>query len=309
VPEASIQTIPLRQFSAPRYWPTWLGLSLMWGVARLPFPVQMQVGKLLGILSYHLARGRRHICEVNLRLCFPSLSQVEHRQLVRKTFISNAIGLIETAIAWSRDPEEFRERVTVSGLENLNIAIARGKGVLLVCAHFTTLEIGGFLLSLFHKMDITYRPNKNLLFEAVMYNGRIRLYPNVFNRKDVRGAIRSLKQGHILWYAPDQDYGAKHSVFVPFFGNTAATITATARFADVNDSAVVFFSHYRKADNSGYHLEFSPMLENYPSGDQEEDAITINRIVEEAIKKQPDQYLWLHKRFKTQAAGKSARPY
>ena len=142
-----------------------------------------------------------------------------------------------------------------------------------------------------------------------MYNGRIRHYPNVIDRKDVRSAIRTLKQGNILWYAPDQDYGAKHSVFVPFFGNRAATITATSRFAGANDSAVVFFSHYRKEDNSGYHLEFSPMLENYPSGNQEEDARTINILVEQAIRRQPDQYLWLHKRFKTQAAGKSARPY
>ena len=121
--------------------------------------------------------------------------------------------------------------------------------------------------------------------------------------------MRSLKAGRILWYAPDQDYGAKHSVFVPFFGQQAATITATARFAAANDSAVVFYSHYRNADNSGYHLQFSAALENYPSGDDEADAITTNKLVEAAIRKQPDQYLWLHKRFKTQAAGKSARPY
>lgn len=281
----------------------------MWIVAHLPFAVQIQIGKLLGILSYHLARERRHICEVNLRLCFPELSAAEQRDLVRQTFISNAIGLIEIAIAWYRNPEDFRDRVSVSGLENLDAAINRGKGVLLLCAHFTTLEFGGFLFNLFHKMDVTYRRNKNPLFEAAMYNGRIRHYPNVFDRKDVRGAMRSLKQGRILWYAPDQDYGAQHSVIVPFFGNPAATITATSRFASVNDSAVVFFSHYRNEDNSGYHLEFSPMLKNYPSGDLEKDAKFINEIVEAAIRKQPDQYLWLHKRFKTQAAGKQARPY
>ncbi|MDA1369191.1 MAG: LpxL/LpxP family Kdo(2)-lipid IV(A) lauroyl/palmitoleoyl acyltransferase [Proteobacteria bacterium] len=309
MPAAPIPTIPLRQFAAPRYWPTWIGLALMWIVAHLPFAVQIQIGKLLGILSYHLARERRHICEVNLRLCFPELSAAEQRDLVRQTFISNAIGLIEIAIAWYRNPEDFRDRVSVSGLENLDAAINRGKGVLLLCAHFTTLEFGGFLFNLFHKMDVTYRRNKNPLFEAAMYNGRIRHYPNVFDRKDVRGAMRSLKQGRILWYAPDQDYGAQHSVIVPFFGNPAATITATSRFASVNDSAVVFFSHYRNEDNSGYHLEFSPMLKNYPSGDLEKDAKFINEIVEAAIRKQPDQYLWLHKRFKTQAAGKQARPY
>jgi KDO2-lipid IV(A) lauroyltransferase len=309
VPEASPQFIPLRQFIAPRYWLTWVALGLMWLVAHLPFPLQIRMGQLLGLLSYYFAGERRHVCEVNLRLCFPQLSQSEQRRLVKQTFISNGIGLIEICIAWYRNPEGFRERVTVSGMENLEKAIARGKGVLLVCAHFTTLEIGGFLLSLFQKMDVTYRPNKNPLFDAAMYNGRLRHYPGVIERKDVRTTIRNLKQGRVVWYAPDQDYGAKHSVFVPFFGITAATITATSRFAGATDSAVVFFSHYRKQDNSGYHLELSPMLEHFPSGDPEKDAITINELVEEAVRKQPDQYLWLHKRFKTQAAGKSARPY
>ncbi|MDD9897202.1 MAG: LpxL/LpxP family Kdo(2)-lipid IV(A) lauroyl/palmitoleoyl acyltransferase [Gammaproteobacteria bacterium] len=308
-PDFTPEYRPMGGFLAPRYWPTWFALGLMKAVAYLPFPVQMQLGHLLGVFTYYLARQRRHICDVNLRLCFPELSEGERKQLTRKTFVSNAIGLIEIAIAWHRNPEEYRDRVEVTGLENLETALAEGKGVLLLCAHFTTIEFGGFLFNLFKKMDVTYRGNKNPLFDAAMYNGRVRHYPAVLDRKDIRGAMRSLKQGHILWYAPDQDYGAKHSVFVPFFGVEAATITATSRFAEFNDSAVVFYSHYRNKDNSGYHLHFSPALENYPTGDQEEDAITINKLVEEAIRKQPDQYLWLHKRFKTQAAGKSARPY
>ncbi|MDC0220784.1 LpxL/LpxP family Kdo(2)-lipid IV(A) lauroyl/palmitoleoyl acyltransferase [Gammaproteobacteria bacterium] len=308
-PELHPEYRPMSQYLAPRYWPTWMGLGLMWAVARLPFAIQIKVGQLLGVITYFLALERKHICEVNLRLCFPELNEKALNQLVRKTFISNAIGLIEIAIAWHREPEEFRDRVTVSGLENLETAVAKRKGVLLLCAHFTTLEFGGFLFNLNGRMDVTYRPNNNLLFDAAMYNGRIRHHPAVLDRKDIRGAMRGLKQGHILWYAPDQDYGAKHSVFVPFFGNQAATITATSRFAAFNDSEVVFYSHYRNADNSGYHLDFSPALKNYPTGDKERDAIIINKIIEEAIRKKPDQYLWLHKRFKTQEAGKSARPY
>lgn len=278
-------------------------------IAHLPFSLQIKTGQVLGHLMYYLARARRHVCEVNLRLCFPDLSEKERNTLVRKTFVSNGIGLIEIAIAWHRNPEDFRDRVTVSGMENLEAAKEKGNGVLLLCAHFTTIEIGGFLFSLFNDLDATYRSNKNPLFDAAMYNGRVRHHPTIIDRKDIRGAIRSLKKGHILWYAPDQDYGAKHSVFVPFFGVEAATITATSRFAGFNNSAIVFFSHYRNEDNSGYHLHFSPALENFPTGDDIEDATTINQLVEEAIRKQPDQYLWLHKRFKTQAAGKSARPY
>lgn len=278
-------------------------------VAHLPYPIQVRIGQLLGWLSYHFARSRRHICEVNLRLCFPELAEQERRKLVKKTFLSNGIGLIEVAISWFRNPEDYRSRTQVTGIENLEAARAQGKGVLLLCAHFSSLEMGGFLFNLVGEMDITYRPNKNPLFQAAMFNGRIRHFRHVYDRKDVRGAMRTLKAGRTLWYAPDQDYGAKHSVFVPFFGVEAATITATARFAKVNDSAVLFYSHYRNEDNSGYHLDFAPALENFPSGDELADARTTNALVEEAVRKQPDQYLWLHKRFKTQAAGPSARPY
>jgi len=281
----------------------------MWLIAHLPFPIQIKFGQGLGLMMLWFARKRRQICEINLRLCYPKLNDIQLKQLVRKTFISSGIGLIEVAIAWYREPIDFKARVTTTGLENLTSAINRGKGVLLICAHFTTIEMGGFLSNLFFKMDATYRPNKNALFDAAMYNGRARHYPAIIDHKDIRSAMRSLKEGHILWYAPDQDYGPKHSVFVPFFGIQAATITATSRFARFNDSAVIFFSHYRNEDNSGYHLYFSPILTNYPTGDPEKDAITINKLVEDAIRKKPDQYLWLHKRFKTQAGGKSARPY
>ena len=281
----------------------------MWLLAHLPFPVQIRIGQAIGYLSYLFARERREVCRINLELCFPELTPAERKTLLLKTFLSNGIGVMEVVMSWCRDPESFRNRVTISGLENLRKAKAEGRGVLLLCAHFTTLEFAGALLSLYETMDVTYRKHSNPLFEAVMSNGRKRLYPNVIERENVRDTFRSLKQGHIVWYAPDQDYGARHSVFVPFFGVEAATITATTRFARANDSEVIFFSHYRLEDNSGYHLEFSEPVHNYPSGDDRADAARINTIIEQAIRKHPEQYLWLHKRFKTQAAGKAARPY
>lgn len=281
----------------------------MWLVAHLPYSLQMRIGRVIGRLSYHLARERRHICDVNLRLCFPELDDAQRRELVKQTFIANGMGLIEIAIAWYRDIEKYRDRMTYSGLEHLENAQAKGQGVLLLCAHFSTLELGGCFTNMLCPIDVTYRKNKNPLFQAAMLKGRQRHFSHVIEREDVRSAMRSLKAGRILWYAPDQDYGKKHSVFVPFFGNQAATITATSRFARFNNSAVVFYRHYRNADNSGYHLEFSPELENFPSDNDETDARRINELVEGAIRKLPEQYLWLHKRFKTQAAGKAARPY
>lgn len=302
--------IPLKQFWGPRYWLTWLGIASMWLVAQLPFSWQLGIGKQLGLLSYHLARGRRHVCEVNLRLCFPELSDQQHRQLVRDTFISNGIGFIEIAIAWCGNLERYRPLADVKGLEHIEKALSQGKGVLLLGLHLTCFEVAGALFSLFGDLNVTYRANdKNPLFDAFMYNGRRRLYEGVFERKNIRGAMRCLKQNRMLWYAPDQDYGAQHSVFASFFGIPAATITAGSRYAAFNDSPVLFFSHYRKPDNSGYELIFSDQITAYPSGDDEQDGVIINKLVEDAIRKQPDQYLWLHKRFKTSPPGQNRNPY
>ncbi|MEX2130581.1 MAG: LpxL/LpxP family Kdo(2)-lipid IV(A) lauroyl/palmitoleoyl acyltransferase [Pseudohongiellaceae bacterium] len=305
----AIDRTPLRQFSGPRYWPTWLLLAIMWLLAHLPFSLQMRIGQLLGWLSYVFARDRRDIARVNLALCFPELDEPSRQKLLIDTFLSNGMGAMEIAMSWCRNPQDFHSRIEVTGLEHLKAARMQGRGVLLLCCHFSTLEFGGTLFTLFDEMDITYRENRNPLFNAVMTNGRKRHFPNVIERKNVRDIYRSLKLGHILWYAPDQDYGPKLSVFVHFFGVEAATITATSRFAAANNSAVLFFSHYRRRDNSGYYLHFSPPVDNYPSGDEEADAIRINGIIEQAIRKHPEQYLWMHKRFKTQRAGKAARPY
>lgn len=295
--------VSLRRFAGPRYWGVWVLLGLAWLAARLPFSWQLRLGAGLGHLSRLLARWRRHVCAVNLRLCFPELDERERLRLLRRVFVANGIGLIEVAISWYRNPEDFRSRVRIEGLEHLRRAAAGGRGVLLVGAHFSTLEIGAFLLSLFHPMSAIYRAHDNPLFDAVMLKRRRRLHPRVIERRDVRGALRCLRDGQVLWYAPDQDYGPRRAVFVPFFGVKAATLTATSRFAAANGSAVLFFSHYRRPGNSGYHLRISPELENFPSGDEREDASRINLLVERAVREQPDQYLWLHKRFKTREAG------
>jgi KDO2-lipid IV(A) lauroyltransferase len=278
-------------------------------VALLPFKLQLAIGRGLGRLSYWLARDRRDACEVNLKLCFPELSDEERQRLVYRTFLSNGIGLMEIAMAWFGDLDRFKDRVQIDGLEVLEQARAKGKGVLLLGAHFTTLEMGGLLFRNIAPLDVTYRPNDNAFFDAIMYNGRKRNLDGVYDRKEIRQVIKSLKSGRMLWYAPDQDYGPKNSVFAPFFGVPAATVTATSRYAKVNNSEIVFYGHYRKADDSGYHVIFTPLEEDYPTGDDVEDASIINRAIEKAIRHQPDQYLWLHKRFKTQQAGPAARPY
>ena len=213
----------------------------MWLLAHLPFRLQMRIGAIIGHCSFYLARERRRICEINIALCFPELSTAQQATLVRDTFVSTGIGVIEIGLAWCRNPHSFKDRVTVSGLEHLQHAQDKGKGTLLLCAHFSTLELAGTLLSLFHSMDITYRRHKNPLFERVMTASRKKHFEAVIERKNVRQALKRLKLGRTLWYAPDQDYGAKHSVYAKFFGVTAATITATSKFASFNN-----IYHYRE---------------------------------------------------------------
>lgn len=293
----------LTDYLGPRYWPTWIAYGCIWSVAHLPFKWQMQLGKLLGLLMYHLARSRRHICEVNIAICFPELSAAEQQKLVRQTFMSNGIGVMEIGLGWCRRASDFRSKLKINGLENLQAAKAQGKGVLLVSAHFATIEFAGSLMSLQDRINVTYRQHKNPLFDALMKRGRLRNFDHVVERKEVRRAFRVLQQGHVLWYAADQDYGPKHSVFADFFGRPAASITATTTFARFNNSPVIFLSHYRRNNGEYYELNFSKALENYPTGDEVEDVRRINTLLEAAIREAPDQYIWLHRRFKTQPEG------
>ena len=228
---ANQQAPSFSSFLSIKYWPTWLGIGFLCLIAYTPYRIRMMTGSFIGLLSFRLARERRYITATNIRLCFPGLDQAERHELVRKTFIANGIGLIETATGWVRDHEHFRKQVTITGLDTLLAARARGKGVLMLGAHYSTLDFAANLLSLSCPFAVTYRAHKNPLFDAFMLRGRLSNCNGVFDRNDIRGAFRHLKQGKTLWYAPDQDYGPGHAVFAPFFGHNAATITAGSRFA------------------------------------------------------------------------------
>lgn len=299
---------PYSQFLAPRYWPTWLGIGLLSLAAMMPLKLRLWLGARLGDLTYFAARERRYITEVNIRLCFPELSPREQHQLVRDTFRENGIGLVETACGWIRPAAHFKPLARLKGGDLIAAALAEGRGVLFLGAHYTTLDFAANLLSQHFPFAVTYRAHKNPLFDAFMLRGRLRNCNGVFDRYDIRGAFRHLKQGKILWYAPDQDYGPEQSVFAPFFGNNAATITAAARFASFNRSPTFIVRHHRDNQVQPYDLEAIP-FPDFPSGDDVADAIRLNQALEAAIRVNPAQYLWMHKRFKTQPGGKPESPY
>jgi KDO2-lipid IV(A) lauroyltransferase len=304
------QTLPpFTSFLHPRHWPTWVGVAVVFVIAWLPWSLRMAIGNLLGRLTYLLATERRYITRINIERCFPELSPSAQHQLLVRTFVENGIGLIETTTSWMRPPEHFKDLLVVTGQEHMDAAIAQGRGVLMLGAHYSTLDFCANLLGLICPFGVTFRPHGNPLFDAFMLRGRLRNCNGVFDRRDIRGAFRHLKQGKILWYAPDQDYGPEQAVFAPFFGRTAATITATTRFAAINNSPVILVRHHRLSEKRKYVIEFIPVTPPFPTGDDVADATRINKMIETAIRMDPAQYLWMHKRFKTQPHGKPQSPY
>lgn len=290
-----------------KFWPLWLIFALLYVITRLPLKYQQHVGRVLGKLLYWFGPGRRHIAETNLRLCLPELSNQERQSLLKRHFSLYGISLIESFAAWWAKPAIFVGKVEYHGLHNLHEALKKGKGVLLLGSHFTTLEIGVRLLSQQIPFHAMYRRHKNPVFESIMSSGRSRWLGKVIDRRNIRGILRSLKENHPVWYGPDQDYGRKHSVFVPFMGNLAATVTGTSRLARLSGAAVVPY-FVERTDDNGYLVIVHPALDNFPTDNIESDAMRINQIIEKQIRKAPENYLWTHRRFKTRPEGEP-RPY
>ncbi len=287
----------------------WFAIGFVWSGAHLPLRVQRSLGALTGWLCYYVLRKRRTITETNIRLCFPERTASEQKALIKESFISNGIGLFEAATAWFRNPESLRQLTSVHGYENIEKALGKGSGVILLGGHFSTLDLGGALISLFIDADVMQRDHNHPLLNAVMTRSRQKFYGTTLGRKDVRGMLRCLKANRIVWYATDQDYGRKNSVFAPFFGVPAATITTTARMAKSSNATVVPFSHFRRKGKLGYDIYFHPPLKDFPTGDELADATRLNSVLEQEIRKHPEQYLWMHRRFKTPVESGALNPY
>ncbi|MBT5232151.1 MAG: LpxL/LpxP family Kdo(2)-lipid IV(A) lauroyl/palmitoleoyl acyltransferase [Methylococcales bacterium] len=281
-------------------------LSTLYLVAKLPYRLQMGLGAGLGWLMYRVMPIRKHFAEVNIGLCFPELSEVKQAKLVRDHFDSFGKATIETAMAWWSSDRQLAKLVSIKGLEHLKSAQASGQGVLMLSAHFTTLELGGRLLALTQPFQVSYKAHKKKpLFNEVMLRARERRFQKAISSKQPRDMIKSLKGGNILWYAPDQDYGRKQSVFAPFFGVPAITLTSTARIVKMTNALVVPFYVQRLPNGQGYQLIIEPALSAFPAGDDLVDAAAINALIERWVRLVPEQYLWVHRRFKTRPVGEA----
>ena len=287
----------------PRFWPSWLGLLLMRLSVYLPGRVQVLLGNLLGTLMRPFMKKRARVAARNLELCFPEWSEQQRQALLNKNLRIMGMMMIETALSWWASDKALSKRVYYEGLEHLEDAKARGKGVILLTGHFTSMEMGGRLIMLKTPAYVMFRKLKNPLFNAVMMWARTHHSEGIVLRDDPRAMLRALRKNKVVWYAPDQDFGKKLSIYARFFGVQAATVPATARMAKLTGATIVPFVPKRQEDGS-YIITIRPPLENYPTGDEVADAQRINDLIEQEVRQTPEQYLWIHRRFKTQPEGK-----
>lgn len=272
----------------------------------LPFRVQLFIGRRLGDLLYIGSGSRRSITDTNLKRCLSDKSDVELHAIKRTCYRNIGISMIEIAICWWWPEEDLIDMVEIEGQHHIDDALKNDKAVMLLSGHFTSLEIGARLLALFTPLQVMYRQQKNKLFDSYLYTRRSAYFVNTVSRKNTRLLIRGLHQRVPTWYAPDQDFAREKNVFAPFFNIPAATITAGSRLAKASNAVMLPFYPRRKEDDSGYVLTIGPPLQNFPSGDDVADATAINETIEQHVIDYPQNYMWVHKRFKTRPKGEQA---
>ena len=296
----------------PRHWPAWAAVGAMRLAGHLPYSLVLRLGPLLG-RAYALAMPRRReIARINIGLCFPEKSPEWREALLRRQFDNLGIALLEVPFAWWAPRSRCEDRPggfgEIHGLEHLRAAMERGRGVLLLSAHFNSPELSGRLLRRRVPFVALYRKSNSPVMDRVMRGARGQLVEQV-ERRDARGLLRALKAGKAVWYAVDQNTSRRESVFVDFFGIPASTNSATARLAKMTGAAVVPFHAARRADGSGYDLRLEPAWEDFPSGDLEADTLRVNRLVEKWVRQTPEQYLWIHRRFRTRPSRAEPKIY
>jgi Kdo2-lipid IVA lauroyltransferase/acyltransferase len=282
----------------PHYWPTWLGLGLLRLFEPLPFWFQVRLGAALGTLVRFLPVRFTRIARRNLELCFPEAAPEERARIYAAHFRNLGVALFETAISWWSGDQRIRLLTKMEGMENLDRALAQGHGAILLSAHFTTLEIGARAIAARVPTNIMYRPSRNAVLARFLLRERSRRAKRAIARDDIRTLVSSLGANEAVWYAPDQSYRKKGAQMVPFFGIPAATNTATSRLVRMTGAAVLPYFAERLPGSAGYRVVIHPPLENFPSGDPVQDATQFNALIEAQVRRVPDQYLWIHRRFK-----------
>jgi KDO2-lipid IV(A) lauroyltransferase len=280
-----------------------LGVVVLWLLHGLPLPWLRCMGWMLGALLFCCGRARRQVARTNLRLCFPDKDEIERERLLQRHFTCFAQSLLDRSLLWWARRERLERLIHLSGVEHLKRA--DDCPTLLLAPHFVGLDAGGIAVSLGFSVVSVYSSQKNPVFDALFLAGRKRFNaPVLLSRQEgMRRALKAMRQGLPFYYLPDMDFGRRESIFVPFFGVPAATITGVSRLARATGAKVV--PCIARLTPAGYAVSLMPPLEDFPGESVEADTARINRFIESQILTMPEQYYWLHKRFKTRPPGEA----
>lgn len=292
-------------FLYPRFWLIWIGIGILYVLVLLPYPIIHYIGIRVGRITKYFMKNRMHVIHKNLNLCFPNLSNSEKKILFKKNCESIGMGILETGMAWFWSEHRIRRWCKIYGLNNISKLYTKNTGILLIGVHFLTLELGARILGIINPGIGVYRPHNNPVLNWLQTKGRLRSNKNMLNRTNIRGIIKALKCGEIVWYAPDHDYGHKNSIFVSLFAvSKAATTIGTYILIKIANPAIIPFVPRRLPNSLGYELIILPNKQNEIPKDTNIHVIQhINKIIEQTILFAPDQYMWLHRRFKTRPSG------
>ena len=288
---------------APRYWVSWLVVGFSWLLAKIPGALQRSLSRGLARLLFKVRSSRTKTIRRNIELCFPDLSAQQQLELAEKNLASTILLLFDLLdLIWDASAD-IEKRGELHGEEHLKKALDSGKPLIILTGHFNGFILGFARLSQLLPYDVVYRRMDNPVLEAQLYQRATRKYPiTTIHRKEITRMLTQLKDNGVVAIVPDQDFGKKRSIFIPFFGVQAATITAIPQYAKIADANVLTMNTFRE-EGGRYRVEIDPVLENFPSGDNVADTKRWNEWLEQSVRQQPEDYFWLHKRFKTRPEG------
>ncbi len=280
-----------------------LVVGILWLIHWLPLPALRTLGWFLGALLYRLGRERRHVALTNLRLCFPEMPACDRERVARSHFVAFARAFLDRTLFWWASRERLERVIRISGTENLVSGDSRP--VILLAPHFVGLDAGATMITMITHGITVYARQKNPVFDAVLLAGRQRFNaPILLSRQDgMRKVVKAMRDGKPFYYLPDMDFGPRDAIFVPFFGVNAATITGVSRLARLVGARVV--PCVARMVREGYEVELQPAWADYPGASLEDDTLRMNQYIEGQVMRMPEQYFWVHKRFKTRPPGEA----
>lgn len=300
--------VSLKTFLYPKYWYAWPVLALLVVMSRLPGRVLWVLGTGLGSFFSLFPSPMRRVAMRNIELCFPEKDLAERQQLVKRHFQLSGIATLSLGVAWFAPRGRVERFIVLRDQRYLEEVLAGGKNVILLAPHFIGLDMGGARLAANRvlKYISMYRKSRDPLLEY-LFSRRGRFGSILVERMgSLKLIIRSIREGRIFYYLPDQDMGERASVFVPFFGAPAATVTILSRLAETTNAVVLPCITSMQSRDRRFEVRFYPPLENFPTDDPVADAARMNREIETWVREMPDQYMWSYRRFKTRPKGEKS---